>query len=118
MNVPSVIDQAQCHIPMEGAQTLAVPGSPVASGPGAVQLAGVVTHQSQVLQADAPQGGGLLAGIPIVGRPDATAVTACGRFMRPPPLVSAARAGTSQLSARAAGGGHLVAYDWHTSGAY
>src|SRR5437879_13346944 len=105
MNVPSGIDQAQCPIPMKGAQTFAVPGSPGASRPGAVQLAGVATHQSQVLGADVPEGGGLLAGIPIVEGPDAAsshgarpprptlqwrpndgvAVMVCsGRFMRPP----------------------------------
>jgi hypothetical protein len=59
---------------MEGAQTLAFPGSPVTPRPGAVQRAGVATDQSQVLGTGPPQGGRPLTGVPVIGGPNAGVV--------------------------------------------
>src|SRR2546427_1593317 len=86
----SRFEQPEGHLPMEGAQTLAVPGPPGASRPGAVQRAGVATDQRHVLGAGAPQGGGPLTGVPVVRRPDAagghrrvTTGVPFGSFIRP-----------------------------------
>jgi hypothetical protein len=53
----SGFDQPEGHLRMEGAKTLAVPGSPGAPRPGAVERAGVATDRSHVLGAGPAQGG-------------------------------------------------------------
>src|SRR5438132_4982553 len=88
---PSVIDQTQCHLPMEGAQAPAVPGSPDASGPGAVQPPDVFTHQRHVVKTNVPHGGRSLAGVAVVSGPDAVSrhTASNDRSMKPSRVVPA-----------------------------
>src|SRR5437763_4821709 len=76
----SVLDEPEGHLPVEGAEALAVPGPAGAPGPGARQGAGHPVHTLQMFPADPALLCRSAAGVPAVGGPD----TAPGAAACPP----------------------------------
>src|SRR5438309_1738174 len=76
----SVFDEPEGHLPVEGAEALAVPGPARAPGPGARQGASHPADPLQMFGADAALLGTRAPGVPAVGGPD----TPPGGTARPP----------------------------------